>query len=239
MKKILLVDDEQSSSEIIHFFIKSHSLPLEIVGECQNGKDAVWKIKKLKPDIVFLDIEMPGMNGLQVMEELKGTYQHKTSFVIITAYALFSYAQQAVRLGAKDFLLKPVMYDQFSDMMKRVLGYAYFDNPALNGILEHIDEHYMEKIKCEACAEKFNMSQSNIAHLFQKHLKMSFTDYLNEVRISKARQMMERGISIKDAAFSCGYNNLNYFYRIFKKKLGITPKEYTQQKAKQQKWTEL
>lgn len=226
MKRILLVDDEQTSSEIIRFFINKNMLPLEIVGEACNGKDAVSKIISLTPDIVFLDIEMPGLNGLEVMEIINKNVSYKVDFIIITAFDTFSYAQQAIRLGVKDFLLKPVMYDQFCETMKRVVGYGYFDNSTFNHLMAYIDEHFMEDISLSECAELFNMSQSNIARLCKKYLNMSFTEYYNDVRIHKAKEMIEEGNAIKDAAASVGYNNLNYFYRIFKKKFGVTPKEY-------------
>ncbi len=184
------------------------------------------KINTLKPDIVFMDIEMPWMNGLQVMDQIKKNANFKTVFIVITAYDVFSYVQQALRLGAEDYLLKPVMYEQFCETMKRVLGYEYFDNPSFNSLLAYIDEHYMEELHCSECAEMFNMSQSNILRLYKKYLNCSFTDYINDVRIHKAIEMLERGDSIKDVSGSVGYNNLNYFYRIFKKKMGVTPKEY-------------
>lgn len=82
----MLVDDEQVSSEIIRYFIQKNNLPLEVVGEARNGKDAVAKIKNLLPDVVFLDIEMPGLNGLQVMERINKEVSRKINFVIITAY---------------------------------------------------------------------------------------------------------------------------------------------------------
>lgn len=226
MKRVMLIDDEQASSEIIRFFIEKHKLPLEIVGEACNGKDAVVKIRKYVPDIVFLDIEMPGLNGLQVMEKVQNELQHKIDFIIITAYDTFSYAQQAIRLGAKDFLLKPVMYEQFCEAMKRVVGYEYFDHSGFNQVLAYIDEHYAEEISCLECAGLFHMSQSNIARLCKKYLNKSFTEYCNDVRMEKACEKLESGVSIKETSFSVGYQNLNYFYRIFKKKYGVTPKEY-------------
>lgn len=226
MKRILLVDDESSSSEIIRYFIEQKKLPLEIVGEASNGREAMIKIQTLKPDLVFMDIEMPVMNGLQVMQEYKKSGQRNIDFVIITAYDVFSYAQQALRLGAKDFLLKPVMYDQFCETMKRVVGYEYFEDPMFNSILSYIDENYTQDLHCAEIAEKFHISQSTTARLFKKYVHKNCTDYINEVRMQKACAMLKSGTPIKEAAQKTGYNNLNYFYRIFRKKTGMTPKEY-------------
>ncbi len=124
MKRVLLVDDEQASSEIIRFLIHKNRFPLEIIGEARNGKDAVRKIKNMDAGSWILDIEMPGLNGSEVMEKINEEVNHKIDFIIITAFDTFTYAQQALRLGAKDFLLKPVMYEQFCETMKRVVGYG-------------------------------------------------------------------------------------------------------------------
>ena len=226
MKRILLADDESAPGEIIKYFIRTHELPLQVMGESSDGDSTVQAIHKLRPDIVFLDIEMPGMNGLQVMEQIGREYTGNISFIIITAFDSFAYAQQALRMGAKDFLLKPVMYEQFCETMKRVIGYRYSDNPSFNQLLEYIDVHYNEELNLASCAAVLSMSQSNVARFFKKYLDTSFTAYLNEVRMRYARDFLKAGYPIKKAADMAGYNNLNYFYKIFKNKYQMTPKEY-------------
>lgn len=64
MRRVLLADDEGASNDIIRYFIRKHSLPLDVVGEAHDGDETLNLIFRLHPDIVFLDIEMPGMNGL-------------------------------------------------------------------------------------------------------------------------------------------------------------------------------
>ncbi len=228
MKRVLLADDESAPSEIIRYFIQKNKLPLEIVGVTSDGEETVKAIHKLKPDIVFLDIEMPGMNGLQVMEKIGREYSGNVNFIIITAFDTFSYVQKALRMGAKDFLLKPVMYEQFCEAMERVVGYKYSDNPSFNQLLEYIDMHYAEDIRLSDCANAISMSESNVARFFKKYLHTNFKSYYNEIRMEKAKEWLEQGYSIKEAADLAGYNNLNYFYRIFKKQYNMTPKEYVE-----------
>lgn len=227
MKRILLADDESAPSEIIKYFIKANGLPLEVVGETHDGEETVQAILKKHPDIVFLDIEMPLLNGLQVMEKVRKSYQGDVDFIIVTAFDSFSYAQQALKMQAKDFLLKPVMYPQFCETMERVVGYRYSDHPAFNDLLEYMNSHYMEEITLEECSRIMLMSESNVARFFKKYMDTTFTAYLNDVRMREARKLMSGGMAIKEAANATGYNNLNYFYRIFKKKYHITPKEFT------------
>ncbi len=137
MLRVLLVDDEPASIEIFRHYIAQYSLPIEVAGVAESGDEAIKAILELKPGLVFLDIQMPVYNGLQVMEEIK-KHDQGVAFIIVTAYAYFEYAQKAIQLGAKDLLLKPVLYDQFSDSLARVLGYRYTDNPQFNALLEWV-----------------------------------------------------------------------------------------------------
>ncbi len=233
MKRILLADDESAPSEILRYFIRENSLPLEVVGETHDGEETVKAILRLRPDIVFLDIEMPGLNGLQVMEQIGREYDGKVDFIIITAFDSFSYAQQALRMNAKDFLLKPVMYEQFCETMERVIGYRYSDNPSFNQLLEYIDGNYDKELRLSDCAQAMNMSESNVARLFRRYLDTSFTSYCNGIRMRRAKELLGEGYSIKETANMTGYNNLNYFYRVFKNQYQMTPKEYMENRREE------
>lgn len=162
------------------------------------------------------------------MERVNREYAGTVSFIVVTAYDSFTYARQALRMNARDYLLKPVMYEQFCETMKRVVGYRYTDNPAFNQLLEYIDLHYAEDICMEDCAKAISMSESNIARFFKKYLNTSFKVYHNNVRMQRARAFLEQGDSIKEAADKAGYQNLNYFYRMFKSYYHMTPKEFVE-----------
>ena len=103
MIKAVIIDDEPAVATIIRHFIKEESLPIEIAGTAENGVLGVSLIKKEEPEIVFLDIQMPMMNGFEVIRECPAS-----NYIIVTAFEQFDYAQEALRLGAKDILLKPV-----------------------------------------------------------------------------------------------------------------------------------
>lgn len=226
MKRVLLADDERASSEIIRYFIQKHQLPLEVVGETVRGDETLAAIRRLHPDIVFLDIEMPVMNGLQVMDAARKEDMSGVSFIIITAYDSFEYIQKALRLEAKDFLLKPILYEQFCETMQRVLGYRYSDNPLFNQLADFISRHYTEDISIGDCAKVLNVSESNVSKLLRKNLDTSFTAYINQLRMKRAKELLLAGHAIKDASALAGYSNLHYFYRLFKKTEGVTPRAF-------------
>ena len=101
-----------------------------LVGEAANGIDAVKSIKELKPDLIFLDIEMPGLKGLEVMASISTIEGYKPFIIIISAYD--QYALKAFEYDVVDYLLKPIDTKRFSTAMARVL--RYFSSMKVNRI---------------------------------------------------------------------------------------------------------
>ncbi len=221
MLKAVVVDDETRTESIIRYFIEHEGLPLEIVASAPNGKLGVAEIRKHKPDIVFLDIQMPVMNGFEVMAE-----EPDQKYIIVTAYDEFSYAQKALRLGAADILLKPVELAQLIQSIERATGWRMTGNDTVNDIIEYIRKHYAEKISLTQIAERFYLTQSHVARLFKKHTGDNVLNYINRIRIENAKKLLEDGVSVKDAADQVGYDSLNNFYKYFKRYTGTTPAEY-------------
>lgn len=113
-KKIraVLVDDEQLARQVLREFVAAHA-DLEIVGECSNGFEAVKAVSEQKPDLIFLDVQMPKLDGFEVLE-LIGS---ETAVVFVTAYD--NYAIKAFEVHAVDYLLKPFSADRFDAALTR------------------------------------------------------------------------------------------------------------------------
>jgi DNA-binding LytR/AlgR family response regulator len=113
--KTILVDDEPIARRILREELEV--VPdVEIVAEADSGRQALEKIQTLKPDLVLLDLQMPGMNGFEVVRRIEGS--HLPCIVIVTAYD--HYAIQAFEAGAIDYLLKPVSSERLHHSLERV-----------------------------------------------------------------------------------------------------------------------
>src|SRR4028119_1380657 len=112
--KVLIVDDEFLGRKRIRSLLSEHA-DIEIVGECVNGREAVNAMHDLDPDLVFLDIQMPKMDGFQVIEEIGVERMPVTVFV--TAYD--KHALRAFEAHALDYLLKPFDHDRFNTALQR------------------------------------------------------------------------------------------------------------------------
>src|SRR5882762_7520630 len=111
--RVLIVDDESLARKFIRRMLKDDQ-EVEIVGECGNGKDAVTQIRKQDPDLVFLDVQMPEMDGFSVLEAVG--VERLPEIVFTTAYE--QYAIRAFELHALDYLLKPFDQARFKDAIK-------------------------------------------------------------------------------------------------------------------------
>jgi len=110
--RAVIVDDEEMARQVLREFVAAHS-EIELIAECANGFEAVKIVTEQKPDLMFLDIQMPKLDGFEVLE-LIGT---DTAVVFVTAYD--SYAIKAFEVHAVDYLLKPFGADRFEASLKR------------------------------------------------------------------------------------------------------------------------
>lgn len=186
MIKAVICDDEKAALNIIRHFIEAKKLPIEIAGTAENGRDAWNLIQCVKPDLVFMDIHMPYMNGFEIISKMK-----ESKVIIITAYDSFEYAQRALRLGASDILSKPIEFEQLEQAIVRAVGWNFTGNETINIILAYLYEHYQEQIELTTLAELTFCTPSHIARLFKRYMGMTIISYVHKIRIEKAVYLME------------------------------------------------
>jgi two-component system LytT family response regulator len=113
--KCLIIDDEQLARDLLREYIEQ--MPeLTVIGEADKGKDGVEMIDSLKPDLIFLDVQMPGMTGFDVLDDI----EHDPFVVFTTAYD--QYAIKAFEKNALDYLLKPIDQERFKQAVERAIG---------------------------------------------------------------------------------------------------------------------
>ena len=114
MKKVIIVDDEKSGRTLIKEYLEDHK-DLILIGEANNGVDAIKIINEFKPDLVFMDIQMPGLTGFDVLEHLN----ELPTIIFSTAYD--KYALKAFEVHAVDYLLKPYTRDRFNKAISKLV----------------------------------------------------------------------------------------------------------------------
>jgi two-component system response regulator YesN len=119
MYTIVLADDEYMIKRSLCKLIEQSGYPYQVVGEAEDGQEAMVLVDQWSPDLLITDIRMPVMDGLECMEAVKAS-KKSTQIVILSGYDDFGYAQKALRMGAFDYLLKPIKPAMFQSMLERL-----------------------------------------------------------------------------------------------------------------------
>ncbi|WP_141506212.1 response regulator [Paenibacillus luteus] len=119
MWKLVIADDEPRIRRGLLQVLPWEELGIEVVGEAEDGIEALEVAKATKPDLIFVDINMPFLDGLAFVEQLQ--LEHKCLVVVITGYDEFTYAQKAVKLNVFDYVLKPVVKSQLKELIERAV----------------------------------------------------------------------------------------------------------------------
>ena len=120
MYKLLVADDEQIVLDSIKYIVERDFKDSVLIDTSRSGREAVEKVEQLKPDIIFMDIKMPGINGIEAIKEIKNYYSNPV-FVIITACEHFEFAKEAVHLGVIEYLLKPVNRYKITETVRKAI----------------------------------------------------------------------------------------------------------------------
>ena len=238
MKKlrVLLVDDEIMIREGFKRLFDWEAHDCQVVGEAADGMEALAQIDSLCPDIVIMDINIPIMNGLKVIQ-LSRIKHPNTAFVIVSGYDDFAYCREALRLQITDYILKPVNYEEFGtciDNLKIALfqrqssgaGEQREERP-IHGITRYLQEHLAEEVSLSVLAEEFHLSAQYISQLFKNEIGVGFLTYLTNIRMERAKQLLlSTSLSIAEVSEQSGYGDYRVFTKVFKKAEGITPSQY-------------
>jgi two-component system, response regulator YesN len=240
MYKVLLVDDEpEIRNGLIHYF-PWNELGFEVVSECQNGKKALEFITNNKVDVLFSDIQMPVMNGLELAEEVvkRGL---PIKIILLSGYRDFEYARKAIKYGVYDYVLKPSKYDELYSVLsnlKKELDplptnttdnkpekMTYSDN-IIETIKNYVNEHY-SSATLEDAATLVHMSANYVSTYFKNKTGENFSTYVHTVRMQKAAAfILDSQYKIYDVSTLVGYSNPKNFTRMFIKFFGKSPREY-------------
>lgn len=222
MLRCAIIDDEKSVHKIINNIIEKDGLPLVISNSAYDGIEGKSLIQKNNFDIIFIDIQMPYLDGFDLISKYPNN-----NYIVVTAFDYFDYAQRALRLGVKDILLKPIDREQLAEAVNRAIGFKLTKNKVIDEVLLYIHSNFSKEITVSDLAEQNYMNSSNFSRLFKNCVGVSIIDYLRKIRINKAKDLLDSSYkSISEIALEVGYKSENLFYKDFKRIENITPSKY-------------
>ena len=240
MKKlrVLLVDDEIMIREGFKRLFDWEAHGCEVVGEAADGMEALTQIDTLCPDIVIMDINIPIMSGLKVIQ-LSRIKHPQIAYVIVSGYDDFSYCQQALRLQITDYILKPVNYEEFGTCIDNLKISLFEQRVAseeekeeseertITGLTRYLQEHLSEEMSLAILSEECHLNPQYISQLFKNEIGVGFLTYLTNIRMEKAKKLLlSTSLSVARIAEQSGYSDYRVFTKVFKKSEGITPSQF-------------
>lgn len=238
MKKlqVVLVDDEIMIREGFKRLFDWAAHDCEVVGEAADGMEALAQIDHLQPDIVIMDINIPIINGLKVIQTSRMRYPDM-AFIIVSGYDDFSYCREALRMRITDYILKPVNYEEFGSCIDRLKIVLYENRKTeeqdaqeertITGIIRYLQEHLDKEISLNILADEFHLNSQYISQLFKSEIGVNFLAYLTSIRMERAKKLLlATSLSIGEISEKCGYADYRVFTKAFKKEEGSTPSQY-------------
>lgn len=253
MYKVMLVDDEPIIVEGLSRSIPWEKWNCKVVATAHNGLEGRRAIEEYRPDIIFMDICMPEMDGLAMIAAIHSQFPD-LEVCVLTGYRDFEYAKEAIRLGVTRFLLKPSDMGELEEAIEKMCENLKKkgltgdkQEPASAGsseeedlsqgndsgsfivknALAYMEENYTRKLTLGEVAEKTYVSQWHLSKLLNRHAGQSFSDILNHVRIEHAKELLrDPSLRIGEISEQVGFMDLAHFSRVFKKQEGMTANEY-------------
>ncbi|MDO4308396.1 MAG: response regulator [Eubacteriales bacterium] len=241
MYKVVIIDDEPIIVEGLTRLVPWGKYHCTVAACAYNGKEGMETIRREKPDMLFSDIAMPGLDGLQMIAALKVEFPDM-QICILTGYRDFDYCQQAIRLGVSRFLLKPSNMKELEEAVEAMAKNLSRNRTETEEVLpeenmagsfivknalQYMEEHYQEKISLSLVAEKTYVSQWHLSKLLNKQEGKNFSEILSQIRIAHARELLKNPeYRIADVAEMVGFLDVAHFSRVFKKIEGISANEY-------------
>lgn len=255
MPKVLIAEDEDIIRKGLVYTIDWLSMGYVIAGEACNGGEGIEKIRELKPDVVIADIMMPKLNGIEMIRQAGGEVRFKS--IILTSYAEFDYAKQAIELHASEYLMKPVNVEVLKAVMMRLhdeieqeyekellfrqknqgmdiiklSGSEQYQNPYVIRTIDILKARFAERISIESISEELGVSSSYLSRKFKEETGHTCLDFLNIYRIQQAIKLLDEGVHrVYQISDITGFTDYKHFCSVFKKYTNSSPTEFIKKK---------
>jgi len=242
MYKALIIDDEKPVQIAIQKLGNWNYYDIEPPQLAVNGRDALQAMREFHPDIVFVDMNMPVMDGVSFLKAASGEFPD-SQYIVVSGYDQFSYAQQALHYGACEYLLKPVEEEALNGAIEKAIlrlnpdasfresqaseQKAISPDEAVSIIKEYIDSNYCQNIKTTMFSEKYFFSTEYLNRLFRGRYGFTIYEYVLKLRMERAKELLEdEDNKIIDIAERLGYADNHYFSKAFRTYYNVSPSQY-------------
>ena len=241
--KVIVADDEKLIAKNIARRIEESSEAFRVIARAGSGTEALEQARELLPDVVFSDIKMPEMDGIELIAALRKEHP-SVLCVIVSGYSDFEYMKAAIQNSAVDYLLKPVNPEELKHLLQRleatllareqqVVPRRESDAAALaENVRVYLQENYDKPVDFSALADSLAVSAPYLSKLFHEQTGSSPSRYLTDIRMRQARKLlMDTNLTVKEIAVRVGFPDPFHFSRSFRNAVGISPVQFREELA--------
>jgi YesN/AraC family two-component response regulator len=239
--KVIVADDEKLIANNIARRIEESNGAFRVVSRAGTGTEALEQVRELLPDVVFSDIKMPEMDGIELISRLRKEYPG-VCCVIVSGYSDFEYMKAAIQNSAVDYLLKPVNTEELGRLLQRLEAALLAREQQMaprresdaaslaESVRVYLQENYDRQVDLSALAESLGVSAPYLSKLFHEQTGTSTMRYLTDLRMSRARKLLaDSGLTVREIAVRVGYPDPFHFSRSFKNAVGVSPVQFREQ----------
>jgi len=243
MYKVMIIDDEEALRSLLKRTIDWSGKGLSVVGEASSGSEAINIIDGLKPDIVFVDIRMPFMDGIEFSKLAIKRYKD-LKILILTAFDDFQYAKECIGIGVTEYLLKPIVKKDIDQVLDNIINQLdtersnrndsaeeYLEsssNVKISAIKDYVKQNYQDsELNLTAVALRFGFNASYLSRKFKEEVGSGFMEHLIAIRMKRAGALAKQGELMYRSAELVGIPDPNYFGKCFRKYYGVSYSEHS------------
>ncbi|SNS74385.1 two component transcriptional regulator, AraC family [Anaerovirgula multivorans] len=249
-KTILIVDDEPKTRQGLKKTLGIWSEGKYEIICAESAKEAIHVLERQRVHLLITDICMPEISGLKMLEKLNMKEQ-KLVVIILSGFPEFDYAQQAIRLGVVNYLLKPInkrkliesvekameveanqervgMIEKLvDDKLLNVRSENYRTQSPIKEALRFVDENIKGQLSLRDVANHVHLNSSYLSVLFKEQTNLTFSEYVTRRRLENAKKLlMSTNLTVDEIAHDVGYQTAKYFIKLFKEFEKMTPSRF-------------
>lgn len=239
MYGVYIVDDEKPIVSKLVGAIPWLENGFEVIGYTTSAQTALAEIIEKRPDVVFSDLKMPGLDGIKLIQLLKERGV-AAEFVMLSAFDEFQAVRSFFLMEGFDYILKPLDQNAAAlvlEKLGRKLAHRHHQTPSVqfvpsqsqsfDDLVKYVIEHFNKKHTLQDLSSRFNMNQTYICDLFAKQYESTLTMFVTNLRMREAgRLILENNVPLKEIAIFCGYPSYHQFCKAFKLYFGKAPSQY-------------
>lgn len=244
---VLIAEDELPTRRGIVSSLQQCSQGQWHIHAAVNGLEALEYARQQPVDLLITDIRMPGLNGIDLLKQLKAERRDPVS-ILLTGYAEFEYARSALQLGAVNYILKPVDHEGLVQAVQEAMHVVKERQTPHGRKAVTVEEAFIPKVRNEAIrrgieyiqaelkraslsikdvAEHIHLNPSYTSSLFKEETNQTFSEFVNRLRLIRAKELLQHtDKKVYEIAEEVGFSSSKYFVQVFRDLEGRTPNHY-------------